>query len=110
MERGEKTLCRRWECGSPDAASSLAKFMDKGTFISDCTITPQCRLCFASKLTFLKVPPGPDMGCDAGDDPEAVSSGHSSRASSETAASCYSGPASSTVSSDNAPLLKVRRA
>jgi len=106
---GEKTLCRRWQCGSPDAATYLAKFMDEGVFIADCTLTPQCRVCFAKKLDFLMVPPDTDMGLSPADDTNAVSSGHSSRDSTETVASFSSAPASPSVSSDDAPLLKTRR-
>ena len=113
---GDSTECRRWKCGSPDTATPLAKFMNVGIFVPDCTLTPQCRICFSQKLGFLMVPPDSDMGCAPVGENDAVSSGHSSWDSSETVASFSSRSADeraavvSSASSDDAPLAsKVRR-
>ena len=54
---GLKTVCRSWECGTPDDSRPFAKFMGVGVFIPDCSISPQCRICFSEKLKFLRAPP-----------------------------------------------------
>ena len=122
--QGDRTLCRSWKCGPPDDATPLANLMDKGLFIPDLAVTPQCRLCFSKKLDFLHVPHGPDMGCHETDgalEDGVVSSGHSSGDSSDTVQSYSSisgfGPVvkgglaqvSRSSSSDNEPILSSAR-
>ena len=55
-------MCRSWKCGSPDASTTQAKFLDVGLFVSDTPVTPQCRKCFSEKLSFLQIPDAPDTG------------------------------------------------
>ena len=57
MEKRPQNVCRSWECGTPENSRPFAKFMGMGIFIPDCSITPQCRVCFSDKLKFPRVPP-----------------------------------------------------
>ena len=53
---GRKSVCRGWECGTPDAPASTAVFCGMGVKIKDTPVTPQCRRCYAQNLSFLLHP------------------------------------------------------
>ena len=76
---GLKTVCRSWECGTPEDSHPFAKNLEVGVFLPDTAITPQCRICFSEKLKFLRVPPaelktGAPASSSGSDDDSSVTS------------------------------------
>ena len=77
---GLSPVCNSWKCGSPDAAASQAIFLPLGTVVQDVPTTPNCRLCYSARLSFLRLPPVDEDG--VGDPPNSSTSGGSSETES----------------------------